>query len=518
MADRLEAVKYGEAPQLSALVSKGLLPPISERLPRNPMLVQPVERIGAYGGVWRMAMKGKRDHAMLARTLGYENLVRWDPEWTRIVPNIAQSFDVNTDATEFTFHLRQGMRWSDGAPFTADDMLFWYEDVFSNKHLTKAPSSWLVSGGKPVVLEKIDEYTIVFRFAAPYGLFLQYLASPQGDQPTIYPRHYLKQFHIDHNRQGITNLIKDSGATNWIELFNSKVHTRYTRLWNTELPSLNAWILNRHYQKGDKAIVAERNPYYWKIDTEFNQLPYIDRIVYTIVKDIDAIQEMAISGQIDMQDRRISNNVALAEYMESGGYHLYQKIRANSNELAISLNLTHRDPVLRRVFQNKDFRIGLSHAMDRQRIIKELNQGEGEPCQVAPLPYSPFYNERLAKQYITYDLKLANHHLDIAGYKNRDGAGFRLGPDGKRISFVIQVPDNRESEVPYLDLIQTYWRDVGIDMRYELAARDIVEQRVRNNMHDATVWVGVGGLDVILAPRHYLPASWQAFNVSYAVA
>ena len=125
-----------ESPMLSEMVAAGALPPLAERLPADPLVVEPVDRIGSYGGDWHMALRGGSDNALFVRTIGYDYLVRWDPTWNEVIPNIAESYEANDAATEFTFHLREGMKWSDGAPFTADDIVFWYEDVLMNADLT----------------------------------------------------------------------------------------------------------------------------------------------------------------------------------------------------------------------------------------------------------------------------------------------------------------------------------------------------------------------------------------------
>ena len=193
---------YHEAPLSREKVARRQLPALDERLPGSPALVQPFDRIGTYGGTWTRAIRRTRDHASFIRVIGYENLMRWDPLWINVVPNIARKYDVNADATRYTFYLRKGMRWSDGMPFTADDIVFWYEDVFSNKELTPSIPAWLTSGGKPVKVEKRDETTVVFSFEVPNGLFLMNLAAPWGGEPTEYPRHYLEQFHARYKSGG----------------------------------------------------------------------------------------------------------------------------------------------------------------------------------------------------------------------------------------------------------------------------------------------------------------------------
>src|SRR5262249_46665481 len=128
--------KYVEAPQLTQLVKDGKLPPLDQRLPKTPLVLQPVEQVGKYGGDWPSGLVGGQDTAWLYRTIGYEHLVRWDREWNKVLPNIVEAYEANQNATEFSFKLREGMKWSDGKPYTADDVVFWWEDVTLNKELT----------------------------------------------------------------------------------------------------------------------------------------------------------------------------------------------------------------------------------------------------------------------------------------------------------------------------------------------------------------------------------------------
>jgi ABC-type transport system substrate-binding protein len=377
---------YKEAPPLAALVREGKLPPVEQRLPRNPVAVTPVEKVGKHGGAWRAGLLGGADTSWLNRTIGYEGLVRWDPQWTQVIPNIAESFTASPDAKEYTFKLREGHRWSDGQPFSADDILFWYEDVSLNKELT--PSR----GNNPPTVEKIDGYTVKFKFERPDGFFLQNLARGGGAY-TAFPAHYLKQFHKRHNTTNLDQLIQENGADGWVRLFQTKgasiPGTPYDAVWqNKDLPTLNAWYLTTPYGAGNR-VVAERNPYYFKVDPEGNQLPYLDRVVYDVAQDAQVLVLKALNGELDMQDRHIAttqNRAVFVDNAQRGGYRFFETIPDSSNEAGIYLNWTHKDPVMRRIIQDKDFRIGLSHAIDRQEIIDVVYVGQGEPYQVASRP------------------------------------------------------------------------------------------------------------------------------------
>lgn len=508
---------YNEAPSLAEQVAAGELSPVAERLPNNPLVLEPVEQIGDYGGAWRTALVGGADGNWLNRTIGYENLVRWDPTWTEVIPNVAEAVEVNEDATQFTFRLREGMRWSDGEPFTADDIMFWYEDVFLNEELTPAPITWLVAGDEPVVVEKVDDYAVTFTFVESNALFLQHLSTNGGSVPTQYPRHYFEQFHIDYNPEGIEALMAEEGAASWGDLFLAKGHDMPWRMpyWqNPDKPVLHAWVPTTRPGEGTR-MIAERNPYYFKVDSEGNQLPYLDRVQFDFIENAEVLLLRALDGEIDMMDRHlasITNRPVLFDNMERGDYRFFESQPAGMNTAIIQFNLAHNDPVMREIFQNRDFRIGLSYAIDRQEIIDLIFVGQGEPWQAAPRPASPFYNERLATQYTEYDVELANEHLDRAGYTDRDSEGYRLGPDGNRISFVLENSAHASERTDMMELIQGYWREVGIDMQLRVIDRSLFETRKAANEHDVVTWGGDAGMNILLDPRDYLPSNAGSSN------
>ena len=509
---RAQVSTYQEAPQLATLVEAGQLPPVQERLPKNPMVVEPVEQVGSYGGTWRNVLVGGADTGTLTRTIGYENLVRWTPDWEGVIPNVAESFEVNEDATEFTFRLREGLKWSDGHLYTADDIMFWYEDFFLNAELNPSQTGEYL-GGDLVAVEKVDDFTVTFRFAEPNGLFLQNLATPDGASPTVYPRHYLEQFHAKYNSEDLDQLVLESGAADWVSLFQSKVgdgSDHVTRFSNSEIPTLFGWVLSTAYGEGAR-IVAERNPYYWKVDTEGNQLPYIDRVVYDLLDEAEVALLRVLNGEIEVMDRHIAtltNKPVIFDNQEAGGYHFFTTIPTAPNAAVIQLNLNHPDPVKREIFQNKDFRVGLSYAIDRPEIIDLVYLGQGVPHQAAPRPESDLYNEQLATQYTEYSTELANEHLDAAGYTERDSEGFRLGPDGNRISFALELDAARAEFVDMAPLLQQNWREVGVDVQVRTMDRSLWEVRVRENGEfDATIhrFGGGTGQAILLDPRYYFP-------------
>ena len=504
--------QFGEAPQLAEQAAAGSLPAVADRLPAHPLVVQPTESIGQYGGAWRHGILSTAGYnAIFTRTIGYDYLVRWDVAWNEVIPNVAEAYEVNDEATEYTFHLREGLKWSDGEPFTADDIVFYIDDVDKNTDLTPG------RGVNPPDVEKIDDFTVKVIFAEPNGLFLQRLATPSGSSWTRYPAHYLKQFHQKYNTENLDQLVADAGAADWIELFQTKgggiAGTPYDARWqNSELPILGPWILTTPFSGTTTQVVAERNPYYWKVDPEGNQLPYLDRVEFPVAQETEVLTLKALSGEIDMQLVYIatnSNKAVFADGREAGDYDFFETIPAEMNTGVISLNLTHKDPVVREIFQNKDFRIALSHAINRQEIIDVVYVGQGEAWQAAPARESGYFNETLAKQYTEYDLDLANQLLDSI-LPDKDGDGFRLRPDGKKLVITLAVASSLQERIDAMNLVAGYWREAGIDTSIKVEDNSLFYNQKDSNNHDANVWAGDGGLGSLLEPRWYFPYSAES--------
>jgi len=486
---------YNEAPQLAERVAAGDLPPVAERLPEHPVVLTPAEQVGTYGGIMNSLYDGGRVADF--RMYGYEGLVRWSPDGNDVVPNIAESWEVNEDGTRYTFHLRKGMKWSDGQPFTADDILFWWDRVENNPDIVPTPYSIYLVKGEAAKVEKLDDYTVAFSWSNPNGLFLLNLAAAYGTRIGQFAKHYLEQFDNKANPEGVAKMMAEAGQTTYGTWWISRVGTygQPAEYNDPKRPLLQAWIPTEPYI-GAERFTFVRNPYYFKVDTACNQLPYIDGRTFTLATDPQLRVLKTVSGEDFLSRDDVSqpvNRSVFFDNQETGNFHFVDVQSSDFNTMLLHLELNNPDQAQGAILNDKDFRIGMSLAMDRQTVIDTVFLTEGEPWQQAPRANSPFYNEQLAKQYTDYDPAAANEHLDKI-MPQKDADGFRLRSDGQRFKFNVMVNATaRATMVDILELLQKNWKDVGVDVVIVSVADDTFWSRRQDPAIDAYVWIGENG-------------------------
>ncbi|MBA4398483.1 MAG: hypothetical protein C0396_01195 [Anaerolinea sp.] len=344
----VEAVTtYKEAPMLADLVAKGELPPVEERLPENPLVVPVTESIGVYGGTWHRGFLGPSDYNNYTRVV-YDALVRFSPDGSTIEPRLIESWESSDDFTTWTIHMRKGAKWSDGEPFTADDILFWYEDVLLNTDLTPKVPKWMQSkDGSTAVVAKVDDYTVTWTYTNPNTTLMMELANQDGGDKSyavFLPAHYLKQFHAKYaNADELAKMVTDASFKTWGELFA----TRKNPAENPDRPVMAAW--KPMTRVSDEILVLQRNPYYVGVDSEGNQLPYIDEVQFKFFQDSQALNLAAIAGELDMQERHIimGNYPVFKENEAAGKYRVITWSTFGGSDAAITFNQTYdKDPVL----------------------------------------------------------------------------------------------------------------------------------------------------------------------------
>jgi peptide/nickel transport system substrate-binding protein len=482
--------KYKEAPDLAEQVKAGKLDPVEKRLPEVPLVVPVVERAGQYGGVWRRAFLGPADANNYVRVV-YDALFRFSPDGAKIEPKIAQSAEPSADFKSWTIHLRKGSRWSDGAPFGADDIVFWYKDVLLNKELTPSLPGWMRNAdGSAAKVEKVDDSTVRFEFSAPATLFLVAVANADGADRTyamFLPAHYLKQFHPAYaSKESIDKAVQAAGFKSWTELFAN----RNAPPENPDRPTMAAWAPTS--RASDPVFTLRRNPYFVGVDPEGNQLPYIDEVRFTYFADVQALNLAAIAGNFDMQARHINmtNYPVLKEQEKAGKYRVIAWPTFGGADAVIAINQTYTaDPVMGKVMAQKDFRIALSLAVNRDEIKESVFLGLGEPRQGVPAPWHPYFpGEEWAKKYTQFDRAQANKLLDGIGLTKKDPNGIRLLENGKPATIEISVVPAFGAWPDVALLVAKDWEAVGIKTVVQIRERALHFKMGENNELMAEIW------------------------------
>jgi peptide/nickel transport system substrate-binding protein len=248
------------------------------------------------------------------------------------------------------------------------------------------------------------------------------------------------------------------------------------------------------------------------VDTEGNQLPYIDVLDFPIVESADILLLKALNGEIDMMARHFTsdaNKPVLFDGQEKGDYHFVTINSTGENTMNLCFNLAHKDDGLREVFQKKEFRIAMSHAINRQDIIDTVFVGQGTPRQSGPIEASKFYNEQLATQYLEYDVAKANQILDDLGLE-KGADGMRKRFDGEPLYFNIDCMVNAATHGQVMEMVSKMWKEVGVDSAVKNIERALFYERKQANEHDMVpFWVG-DGMVVLVDPRSYMPYSHES--------
>ena len=458
------AQPYNEAPMLADLVAAGELPPVEERLPDEPLVIEVEEEIGRYGGVWRRAFTGPAD-ANNAYRVVYDSLVRYSTDGSEIIPRIVSAWEHSDDFHEWTLSLRPGARWSDGHPFTADAITFWYESVILNEDLTPSVPAWIRNrDGSPVTVERIDDYTVRYSFDFPNTLFLTEMTfRDEGDRTlaAFLPGHYLQQFHPDHVSEAeLQSELRAAGLTDWTQLFMA----RAVSADNPDRPTMAAWVPHNS-TASDAIFTLRRNPYFIGVDPEGNQLPYIDEVQFRFFADVEALNFAAVAGEFDMQARHIQmpNYPVLIENAERSGYRVVTWPTFGGSDAAIWINQEYLlDEELGELLATRDFRVALSIGIDREEIRESAFLGLGEIRQPVPAPWHPYYpGDEVAFAYTEFDPETANALLDDLGLE-RGAGGRRTLPSGRPLRLEISVVPAFGPWPDVAQLVAADWERLGV--------------------------------------------------------
>jgi peptide/nickel transport system substrate-binding protein len=515
---------FKEAPALAELVKAGKLPPVAQRVSQDPLVLKPLNEIGKYGGTWRRGFTGPADGWNGIRCAGHDTLLFWNFDRTEVVPNIAKSWDMSPDGKTLVVQLRRGMKWSDGEPFTADDMMFWWNDIAQNKELVPSLLPNLFINGKPISIEKVDETTIRFGFPDPYFYFTSLIAGnkPPGAGPAemrqdglgvcgYLPAHYLKQFLPKYAGQDtVDQAARAAGFDNWVSMMKAKAD------WclNPDIPVITAW---KTVQPINTPLWSlERNPYSIWVDTDGNQLPYIDKVQLTLGENLEIINFRAIAGEFDYQERHmdIGKLPVLLENRQKGGYNIHLDTADFGCDLSLAPILDYQaDPEIGDLLHNTDFRRALSLGIDRDQLNETFWLGTGQPGSAAPPDenvYAPGPEYR--KLWSTHDPAQANGLLDKIGLTKRDAAGMRLRPSGGSLAIEVTTYGGQFIQATQIcEMIGQQWKAIGITIRVNEIERGLGEKRMLNGDVQIFAWPPDDSGE-ILQSGQVLPIAKVPFN------
>ncbi len=492
-----------ENPLFADQVKAGNLSPVAERVPEDALVYMPYDDCGKYGGMLRGLSKALESGTSEILSWRHVNLVRLGDDLQTLVPNVAKSWQWNDDFSSITITLRKGHKWSDGAPFTSDDIVFYIDDIIMNKDIhSVVPSAWMV-GGKPVEVTKIDDQTFRFDFAAPYPGLLHFLATGGSYFAAYAPKHHYMKYHIKYNSKADEEA-KAAGHESWAQRFGL-IWSKWKDSENITphaltRPTLESHIMELETNTQRRQYIA--NPYYFKVDTAGNQLPYIDR-QHERFLDQELFILSILNGEVDQKAQTVglSNYPVLKENEAKGGYHL--QLPPGQTGPAIVFNQSIKDPRMRAVYSDVRFRNAMSLAMNRDELNEVLWFGLGRPEQALPLGV-PFVTDADRNHMIVYDPAAANKLLDEMGMK-RDSDGMRLHPDGKPFTILWEYSPQFGSE-SFTILARDYWKAVGINVTLKEVTSQLTREKATNSTSDINMeWDVPFEPNLISQVDYYIP-------------
>ena len=491
-----------ESPMLAERVKAGTLPKLSERLPASPMVLEPVAGVGSFGGTLQRAQTSATD-AGIVQSFAAAGLIEWTLKADGAQPSLAEQYVRSDDNREYRFTIRRGLKWSDGEPFTADDVLFAIQNWLGDTRLVPAPPVWFadVEQTLPEVRKEGDD-TVVITFREPFALFEKYMCHPAVSTQIIKPKHYLSQFHPDFaDPADVDAAAKKAGFDSWDQFFAD----RDNQWTNPERPVVSAFLVTKPANAQSGTAEMERNPYFWKTDPDGRQLPYIDRIQVQVL-DQSALDLRAANGDLDFQGSFVGYN-STQVFLRNAEQKGFSVLRWQSvgSLLSICPNLSHKDEAVRALMLQEDFRKALSLAIDREEINKTLLGGLGIIRQPSATEDSPYFVDG-GNTAVEYDVEQANALLDGLGLTLTGGS--RSTADGKPLEFtVIYVDDNSGiARADALQMVAKHWAAVGVKINLKPVDGTLYAQLRSTNDFD------FDGTTVIeddwdLEPVWYIPTS-----------
>ncbi len=520
---------FAENPSIADLNKKILgnkdLPALVERLPAEPLVVAPYDKIGHYGGVITGISKGTESGTSDLLSVRHVNFVRYADDLQTVVPNVAKGWSWNDDFTVLTINLREGHKWSDGEPFTADDVVFWYNDLIMNPDVyEKTPGRWLFAG-KPVKVEAVDPTTVTFTFPVPTPGILNRFAVDYG-QP-FQPKHFLSQFMPKYNpkaedvaREYGFDSAKAAvdfyyGGSDWKDVPSPllKDGDKATKIGRAVVPTLESHIVVEENSEGRKLVA---NPYFHMVDTAGNQLPYIPEISEIYIGDKEVQNLKIMNGDVVWKQQALFlEDFPLLKENEAKGNYTVSFAPTFGENVFFSFNRTHKDPVLAELFNDIRFEKAMSIALNRDEINEIVYLGQGKPMQGVPAEPKTvsFVSDEILNTDIAHDVEGAKALLAEAGLKDSDGDGTLERPDGKPL-VIRMIYSTQGVPVKIMELVRDYWSAVGVRVDLKEVTSDEYRSAGNNNDLDITTWKydGTSGPAISQDVTAFIPPFGDYFN------
>jgi peptide/nickel transport system substrate-binding protein len=483
------------------------LPPLAERLPEEPLVVAPYDQIGTYGGVFDALSNATEAGTSDLLSTRHVNLVRFSDDLATIVPNVAKSWEWNADYTQLTFKLRKGHKWSDGAPFTAEDVKFWYDDLNFDTNIIEKPKDFLLVAGERMTVDVIDPQTVRFNLPAPKPGLLAHFATIYAQ--AFQPKHFLGQWHPKYAADadekakalgfdsGYALISAYYGNSDWTDTPSPLLAhpDKVAGLPHAVTPTLESFITISDTTEGRHYVA---NPYFFMVDTAGNQLPYISEQDEIYINENEVRILKLVNAEVDYkaQSLQLSSAPILLENQEKGDYTIDLKPKIAIH--AFSFNVTSEDPEKRKVFGDLRFRTAMSIAIDRDELNEVAYFGQGTPQQYVGFSPAPsFVDPKWLSHEAGFDADRAKALLDEIGMVDKDGDGFRELPNGDK--FVLNVQFATQGIAgQVVELVGQYWSNVGVQTTVKEVTPDEYRSAQSSNQLDVGAWEKGQPLAIVL--------------------
>ncbi len=485
--------EFRQSPVLDAQVASGELPPVAERLPNDPIVVEPIDGMGTYGSTAKLFYAGEQ----LLNVP--EGPLRVGPQLRLNLPNFAEKAEYSNGSRTLTITLRPGHKWSDGHPATADDFVFWFNHVLMDKRLTPVVEPRF----KGARIERHDAYHFSYHFPEPQPLFVKYLAH-SGWRLSL-PAHFMRRYHPSFtDQEQLERESVDLGLQDWLTYFQAVNNTRDLMVFHR--PVKTAYVAISRTSMRSR---FRRNPYYPKVDPEGRQLPYIDELEVQRVDSPEIMTAKASTGQVDFAGRQFkTSDIPLFKRFEKdNNYSTYLWPRPYGSDVALMINMTHPDSGLRAIFQDVRFRRALSLAINRQEINEIAYYGHGVPRQLTVVPASRYFEPEFARAYAEHDPARASALLDEIGLLDRDDDGRRDRPDGAPLEITLEYSIGETPKQITVELVTAHWREVGLHVNLKQISGSLKSIRSRAGVMDMSLWHADRNSDILfpIEPFWYVP-------------